>query len=643
VAITAVGRPPVPQHPDTLVELPELSRYDEVAVDTEGTGLSFTDRAVGLSLATPDGRTGYFRWAHRGGGNNVGLDQVRDWATRELNRPGLIVNMHNAGHDLRMLAYDRVLLPLARVEDTGVMAALHNELDPEMKLGFLAPKYAGVEGKSDQELNELCARHFGGAATRKAQAENYCKLPGTFVWEYAAHDARMTLALAQALRPKLHEEGLWKTFSLEMDLVPLLLRMHLVGVPVDVAKAEAVGEMLDSRLKGLRLDWERETGGANTNSSQQLAKLFDRWGLPYGRTPPSKNYPEGQASITKDTLEALSGRHPMVDNLKNQKKLDKLKDTFIDGHILGHVQPDGIIHTEFHATRKEWGEGQNYGTVSGRFSSANPNLQQIPKRDKELAKLIRGCFVPVSKEHRWVKLDYSQIEYRLLAHYGGGQLRLAYQEDPHVDFHQACAELTGIPRDPAKNINFGIAYGMGEELLAVKLNRPLEEAQEILATYHARLPEVRDVYRKADNAAADRGYIITWGYRKRRFPPNPYFGKERKSKKTGNTWTDRKRFGDSHKGLNALLQGSAADMMKMAMVTVGEIVDWESTVLHLTVHDELDLSVVRGEEGDRAVGRIKEAMEDMKYRGREPLTVPILAEADTGEDWGNLEPWKAAA
>jgi DNA polymerase I-like protein with 3'-5' exonuclease and polymerase domains len=623
---------------DEARQLPDLAQYDEVSLDTEGTGVTVNDRAVGISLSTPDGRHAYFRWGHQGGGNNCTLEQVRNWASEQFSRPGLVVYMHNAGHDLRMLAYDGIRIR-CRVEDTQVMAALLNDLETEFSLDYLARKHTGRPGKDDAKLNEWCAHHFGGAATRAAQVYNYWRAPGSVVWEYAVGDSDDTLAVAQVLRPRVRAEGLWNVYEMETALIPILLRMHLTGVPVDVERARAVSREIAAELAGLKAEWDRETGGANIGSTPQLAVLFDRWGLPYGRTA------IGNASITAAHLKAVENRHPLVANLQRQKKLEKINGTFMQGHILGFVQPTGLVHTEFHATKKEWDKasGASYGAVSGRFSSANPNLQQIPKKDKELAKLVRGCFVPVSKEHRWVKLDYSQIEYRLLAHYAGGALRQAYLDNPMVDFHQVTADMTGESRDEAKHNNFGIVYGMGADLLASRLGCTLQEAKDIFTMYFEKVPDLKQIQSKANNTAADRGWLVTWGGRKRRFPPNPSYGLERTSR-AGKKYRDRNRFGDNHKALNAILQGSAADMMKMALITVAnEVIDWESAVLHLTVHDELDFSVVHGAEGDRYVSRIKEAMEDMTERGKDRLTVPIIAEADTGPDWGNLQPWKAAA
>jgi DNA polymerase I-like protein with 3'-5' exonuclease and polymerase domains len=579
---------------------PDLSRYDLAAVDTETDGMGFRNRPVGLSIKTADERKTYIRWGHQGGGNNCSLSEFRRWAKKELNRSGLTLVMHNAPFDMRMLKYVGVDLNHSRVEDTGFVAALLNELEPSLALDELASKHAGIH-KNDDELNLWCAEHFGGRPTRRAQAGNYWRAPGTIVAPYAIGDVDMTLALYQMLRPRLSEEDLEDVYEMETSLLPILLRMHMEGVKIDVAYAEKLKKKLEIERDDMQVKWRKLCGGKDVNfrSGDQLTPIFEAAGI---STPLTKT---GKKSFKKDYLEHVD--HPLAQTKLKLAQLDHYINTFIDSYVLDNVDDNGFIHGEFHPLRND-----SYGTVSGRFSSGGAlNLQNIPARDEVWAPLIRAMYVPRSRDHQWVKADYSQIEFRYLAHYEGGRLMDAYNQQPDIDFHQMVADLTGIPRKPAKNINFGLVYGMGVALMAVKLGLPYNEARELLEEYHSRLPGVRKLYDRADRRAKKRGYIVTWGGRKRRF------------RRQGRSYQH------THKALNALLQGSAADLLKRAMIAVDQVIDWDEVRLHLTVHDELDFSSPKGDK--RWPKLIRETMEDFR------LNVPVKADVEIGQNWGHVK------
>lgn len=582
---------------------PTLSRFDRIAADTETTGTGRRDRPVGLSYALPDGQQAYLSWGHPTG-NNCTKEEARSWWNAEVaKRNDLTTVFHNAPFDLRMLAYEGFNLP-QRPEDTGVVCALLNELEPAFSLDALATKHTG-KTKSDDALNAWCAQAFGGKPNRKAQAGNYCKAPGTIVGPYAEGDADMTLSLYDATRPLIDAEDLQGIYEVETTLIPVLHRMHMAGVRVDPDKADTVKAGLEAKLKELTYEWREIAGDVNPNSTKQLAVLFRRLGIDVWKTA------AGNDSVPKELLEFSPHRACKV--LMKMRQLETYVGTFIDSYIIDNAI-DGVIYGEFHQVKRE-----RYGTVSGRLSSGGGlNLQNLPKRDKEIAPLIRGLFIPWSPEHDWIKADYSQIEYRFLAHYAGGQLRRLYNEQPDIDFHQMVADLASIPRGPAKNINFGLVYGMGQKKLARQLGVSEEEAEEIFASYHQRVPEVKKTYRKATGLAARRGYVLTWGGRKRRF---------RKSQDG--------KYLHTHKALNGVLQGSAGDLIKRAMVDVDKEIDYASTIMHLTVHDELDFSALRGEE--KTVKRIKDIMEHYE------LTVPIKAEFEVGADWGHTTDWRQAA
>jgi len=213
----------------------------------------------------------------------------------------------------------------------------------------------------------------------------------------------------------------------------------------------------------------------------------------------------------------------------------------------------------------------------------------------------------------------SQIEYRLFAHYAGGAVMQRYVNEPDVDFHQMVADLTGMARDPAKNINFGILFGMGEKKMAAQTGLPPDQANAALAAYHEQIPEARILAKRAMNKAAARGYIITHGGRRCRFQALNVSG--------------RTVFTRTNNALNYLTQGSAADLIKLAMIAVDKEIDYENTILHLTIHDELDATVPPGAKGVREAYKIKEIMESVAK-----LRVPVRAEAEVGPNWGDCKP-----
>lgn len=592
-----------------------LAKYNRIGLDTETTGVTYNDRPVGLSYATPDGHKKYLRWGHRDGGNNCDLAQVINWARHEW-RADLLAVFHNASFDLRMMSYVGLPTP-AKVEDTNIVAALLNELEPSFSLGGLGQAHVG-RTKSDDKLNQYCAAQFGGMATRRAQAQHYWKVPGDVIEEYAEDDADLTLALYDKLRPQLTLENLDDIYRTECQLIPILLRMHLEGVRIDPDKAEAVKAELKVKLTQKVIEWESLTGTPldTVNSTQKLAKVFKANGLPVDTTDTfNEKTQEYNPSITKEWLEMID--HPIAKLVRSLRQIQHYSGTFIDNYLLSNIAADGCVHGEFHQVKND-----RYGTVSGRFSSGGAlNLQNIPARDEEWAPLIRGLFVPMHKWQRWMKSDYSQIEYRFFAHYAGGAMRDAYNNDPNIDFHDMVCqlvfgEITKPKRKRAKNVNFAKLYGAGVKRLAETMGTSVEEARELVEHYDSRIPQAKSLYDQADRLAAKRGYIITWGGRKRRFP---------KLKNVN-------RYYRTHIALNALLQGSAADLMKKAMVDVDDYMQSEArdeASVHMTVHDELDGSVPNNDRGAdiaRDVKRIKE-----QYQ----LTVPVLAEVELGTDWGH--------
>lgn len=585
---------------------PDLSSFRRIGLDTETSGLLVKDRPVGMSVYMPNGKKIYLRWGHEEGGNNCTLVEVIRWAKRELQDEKREICFHNAVFDLGML--EAVGIKVKGIfHDSAIMAALINEYEPDFSLGGLGLKYLGLS-KSDVELNAYCAKKFGGAATRNAQAGNYWRASGDVVEPYAEDDPMLAYKLVEYFEPIIDEKDLRKIYLVEQGVIKVLVDMLKVGVRIHATRAKSIKTKLDAEWAKLNNLWI-EQYGVDYTVKKDLVSLFDKEGIPYPMTDPSKMFPNGQPSITKEVLEALD--HPIGDHLRRMRQVKHYSDTFIRNYLLNNMDSQGMIYPRFHQVKSSFG-----GTITGRFSSSGGlNAQNIPARDEEWAPLIRSIFIPSSSDHVWMKCDYSQIEYRFFAHYAEGQLLQAYIDDPHIDFHDMVAQMTGLKRGEAKNINFGILYGMGNKKTARKLGVSLAEAKKLLAAYDRRVPEAKALYNSAMNRANRRGYIRTWGGRIGRFQQVP----------------GKRAFMGTHKALNKLLQGSAADLIKRAMIAVHPLLDWEDRILHLTVHDELDFSVPKGSAGLKFAKMVKEVMQDFDIKA------PIICEPEIGPNWGSTK------
>lgn len=594
----------------------DLSREVQVGVDTETTGKGHSDVPVGCSIWTGSGQGRYYRWGHEDGGNNCTLAEFIRWARVELNHDDVEYWFLNALFDLRMLWNVGVNVGgIIKAADT--VASLLNEYEQAYTLDFLSHKYAPEHAKDDTELNVYCAARFGGAATRRGQALNYWRAPGNVVEAYAIGDARATLIVGSSREPELYKQDkdgydLAEVWQTEIQLIPVLHRMYRAGVKIDPERARYVQSELHARHDVYKHEWDKISGGFGFSERNKLIALFDSLGIKYPRHEPTatmqlKGITVGNPAIDKYFLEELD--HPIGKIMRGMRQTSHYADTFIQSYLLDNLKPGDMIYPEFHPTRSAKG-----GTITGRFSSAGTlNAQNIPARDEEWAPLIRGMFIPISEDHQWLKVDYSQIEYRFFAHYAGGNMRQAYLDDPDTDFHEFVMEVTGMPRKPSKNLNFAKLYGAGAKKVALMLGCSIEEAKEFIAIYDQKIPEAKKLITLAMNRASVRGFIRTWGGRTLRF--------QRRGQGYDKTFT----------ALNKLLQGSSADLTKKAMIAVDQHIDWEDSKMHLTVHDELDFSIPKGSAGLRKAKELKAVMEDFE------LSVPIQAKAEVGPDWGHTE------
>lgn len=613
--------------PHVMVDKPlflDLSRYDRSGVDTETKGEGRNVIPVGCSIALPDGQKRYMRWGHELGGNNCSLPQFVQWAKRELSRPDLEYIFFNAPYDVRALGNVNVRVG-GIPQDAGIVCFLLNEYEQSFSLDSLSKKYLRRE-KSGQPLYDKLAAQFGGKATRKVQAKNIWRGSGDWAEEYAEDDGDLTLQLFDARINEIWRLGLQQVYQLETMLIPVLDRMYRAGVKIDVVQARKVQGDMKRELAQLTTRWDTMTGGFGFGERSKLIPFLQQMGVQLPRTEKGQKKFEktgidawGQYSVAKEVLAAI--QHPIGDMIRRMRQLDHYEGTFIQNYLLENVDDFDFIFPQFHQVKRSWGEEDDEtGTITGRFSSSGGlNAQNIPARDDVLAPLIRSMFIPMNEDSLWLKGDYQAIEYRLFAHYAGGNLRKSYQDNPLQDLHQWVADLMGVPRSQAKTINFAKIYGAGPDKMALTIGKSRADVEELLKIYDAKIPEASRLYYKTMNRASARGYVLSWLGRMLRFQS---FGEV------------RKKYWKTYTALNKICQGGSADLTKTAMVEIDAVIDWETTKMHLTVHDELDFSIPRGAAGKKVAGEIKYLMEhcaDPVYQ----FTVPIVAELKAGNDWGH--------
>ena len=596
---------------------PDLSKYDEIAIDLEtkdpdlkstGSG-SVTGKGniVGIAVAVHDW-VGYYPIRHEGGGN-MDHGAVTRWLQGVLKTPATKI-FHNAMYDVCFLRAERYEIQ-GRIVDTMIAGSLVDENRFRYDLGSLGRDYVGI-GKNEAVLKET-ADHWG----IDAKSEMY-KLPAMYVGEYAEQDAVLTLKLWQEMKKEIESQDIEDIFNLETELFPCLVDMRFLGVRVDIEAAHKLKQELVSEEKQCLEKVWKETGvDVQIWAARSIEKVFQNQKLPYEKTAKTE-----APSFTKNFLQNHSNE--LVKLIARAREINKAHTTFIDT-ILKH-EHNGRIHAEINQIRSDQG-----GTVTGRFSYANPNLQQIPARNKDLGPRIRSLFIP-EQGCTWGCFDYSQQEPRLVTHYASldglykvNEVLDAYN-DGEADFHQIVADMANIPRSQAKTINLGLFYGMGKNKLQAELGITKEDAESLFRTYHDKVPFVKMLMESVSRRAQDRGYVRTLLGRRCRFPlwePNQFgIHKPLKHEEALLEHGPGIRRAFTYKALNKLIQGSAADMTKKAMVELYK----EGIVPHIQVHDELDISV------DNNSDKIQEIMEHAVE-----LEVPNKVDYESGPNWGNIK------
>ena len=609
-------------------ELPDIFSAPKIAIDVEtrdphikskGPGWPTGDgEVVGYAIAV-DGWSGYIPTRHEHGGN---LDEriVSKWLKKVFESPADKI-MHNAQYDAGWIRRMGFTIN-GRIIDTMLVAALLDENRFSYSLNALS--YDLLKKVKQEKTLQEAAREFG----LDPKAEMW-KMPAMYVGPYAEADAKLTLELWGYLSAQLTKEELWPIADLELKLLPCLIDMTWKGVRVDQDRVERTRNQLIKREKETLAQIKRVAGqDVELWAAASIAKAFDKLSIPYPRT--EKNSP----SFTKSFL--TDHPHELAQLIVRARNLNKTSGTFINT-IMKHCHADGRIHGHINQIRSDDG-----GTVSGRISMSNPNLQQIPARDPELGPMIRSLFLPEEGE-QWAAIDFSQQEPRILVHYAyvvgrsrGTHMRGVeefvdgYRNNPDMDFHTMVAEMADIPRKQAKTINLGMMYGMGVNKLSDQLDIDVDEAKGLVSQYHERVPFVKGLMTGVMNRLNDRassGSIRSILGRKCRFdlwePDTFAMNKALPYKEAVDEYgpTTRLKRAYTYKALNRLIQASAADMTKQAMVNIYE----SGRVPMIQIHDEIAMSVKNREDAESIATIMENAV---------PLEVPSKCDVEIGPSWG---------
>jgi DNA polymerase I-like protein with 3'-5' exonuclease and polymerase domains len=600
-------------------EYPDLRKYDEIAVDLEtrdpdlkskGSGSVIGNgEVVGIAVAVP-GRKFYFPIAH-GAGPNMDKKKTLKWF-KDILLSDAIKIFHNAMYDVCWIRSMGLKIN-GQIVDTMIAASLIDENRYRFDLNSLSWDYLG-HGKNENALNEE-------AKSRGLDPKaDLWQLPAMYVGSYAEKDAELTLELWQIFKKELIHQDIESIFQLETDLFPCLVDMKFLGVRVDVERAHKLKQQLTLQEKEFLHQIKKETGvEVQLMAARSVAKVFDKLGLTYERTAKSQ-----APSFTKNFIS--NHEHPVVRMIAKAREVNKAHTTFIDT-IVKH-EHKGRIHADINQIRSDQG-----GTVTGRFSYSNPNLQQLPARNKDLGPMIRSIFIP-EEGHTWGCFDYSQQEPRLVVHYAAlhkfpsvNDVIDNYENDTSTDFHQVVADMAKIPRSQAKVINLGLFYGMGKAKLQAELGVSKDKATELFEQYHAKVPFVKQLMNSASNRAQERGQIRTLLGRLCRFhlwEPNQFgMHKALPHEEALQEHGPGIRRAYTYKSLNKLIQGSAADMTKKAMLDLYK----EGIVAHIQIHDELCVSV----EDETHAKKIVDVMENAVT-----LEVPNKVDYEKGETWGDI-------
>lgn len=634
---------PMPEIPETgwrpPTELPNIRHAKWISLDTEtydpelrtaGPGWArHRGHICGMSVAV-EGAKWYFPMRHTIQPElNMDPGAVIKWASWALGGDGVKIGA-NLTYDVGWLAEEGVMVQ-GPLYDVQIAEALINEVS-KLGLDELGWKYLR-EGKVSDILKKWVLQYYGGSET--VWRENIYRSPVTLAGPYAEGDAEMPYRILTKQWPELVSRGLMPLFEMECGLIRLFVEMRFNGIQIDMPYAEKLYEDLHVDIARFQAEANHIAGmSVNVDSGGSLAKAFDGLGLAYPRTAPSEKHPNGQPSFTANFLDTL--QHPFAEKVREIRSTEKVANTFVKSYLL-EKNINGKVYCSFKQTSSDKG-----GARTGRLASSDPNLQNIPVRT-EIGKKVRAAFI-MDHGHLQVRdFDYSQIEYRMLAHFatgaGADEVREKYRENPDLDYHDMIGDMifsvTGIrlARSYVKNINFGLVYGLGIETLAWYLKTTVAHAKELSAAFHSAVPFAKTTMDDLSEIVNQTGIVTTILNRQSHFD---LWEPARWQKRNGMPLpfsAARAQWGNDiiraylYRAINYRLQGSAADCMKMAMYQCyKQGVFHETGVPRLTVHDELFFSDPGGK--DAAFAEVKRICETCI-----PTTVPLRFDCDIGKNW----------
>jgi DNA polymerase I len=570
-----------------------LTDAGRFAYDTETSSLDVTSAAlVGISLSHRSDEAVYVPVTHPSG-RGLPAETIAAILGPLFADPAVGKVGHNLKYDIRALA--RAGMPVRGLAFDTLIASHLLEVEEDHGLKALALRVLGREMKDFNTLTRRGKRRL-----------ELCELPVSAVANYACADAQATWQLYEHYAPRIPTEGLQPVFDLEMALIPIVAAMESAGIRIDVPYLKQLEETMQVQVRALTEEIYAIAGKQfNLNSTPQLANLlYNELGLPalkQTRTRPSTD---------ESVLRTLADRHPLPAKILEYRELTKLISTYVVA-LAASVNPEtGRVHPSF----------RQMGAVSGRFSCTEPNLQNLPK---DTANTIRRAFV-AAPGTRLLSADYSQVELRILAHYSEEPALLqsfAEGEDVH---RRTASEIFDMPREAvtpehrrvAKTVNFGLIYGMSATGLSARLGISVEQAQDYIDRYFARYPNVKRFLRETIERGIRSGYVET--LLGRRLPARGLQSKE-----------PRARAATERQVINFPIQGTAADIMKMAMVRLGPRLEAFQARLLLQVHDELVLEVPEAEL--EAVTRV--VVEAMEAPPVPEFRVPLVVETKVDGAW----------
>jgi len=615
----------------------DLETYDPNLEENGPGALRKDGYIIGFSIATDDGFSGYYPIRHDGDNMEnpaMAIKWLKDQMSDETPKIGA-----NILYDLTWLKCDLDIEVKGPKYDVQVAEPLIDENQQFFRLDALAVKWLGIH-KDESLLLEVGKKILGlrpapkcgdteeekKASIIKQVKGHLWRLPARYVGPYGEADATIPIQIFEKQKKVLTDEGMWPLFEIEAEVLDLLFEMQMRGVRVDLNRAQEARDMLQTEYVASMCKLRNKCGfDVDVWSRDSLQQMCTKLGLPFEVT--AKNNP----SFTGKWLDSQS--HPVFDLVKESRVLDRNGSVFIQKKIID-LNINGRIHPQFWQVKNDKG-----GTGSGRFASSNPNAQQFPARNQRMAKLVRGLIIP-EDDHDFGVFDYSQQEPRVTVHYGyicnfegAAEARRRFIEDPSTDYHQMTADMANIERKPAKTINLGLTYGMGKKKLAAELGLSLKEAYALFNKYHAALPYIQALADSASRLAGERGYVKTLLGRRSHFD---LFGPPRWAQGIIPLKYDAaiEKFGRPvnryflHKALNRIIQGSSADMIKVAMVLCRRA----GYIPHLTVHDENDYSINNKKQA-------KEIHDIMVHDTAKflKLEVPLKVDVELGPNWGECE------